>query len=194
MTGLEPRLDAIVKAYAAIEAALAQVVVGDPLVEGTQMGPIVHSEHLKMLQASLSSMLDLGAGALAPTPLPDGPGNWMAPTLVDGLDPASTRDEMFGPLAVVHDHRNDDDAVALANGTDYGLEAYVIGSDTDRAMAVARRIRAGEVKVNGTSPMNLHMMAPRPAFGLSGMHDEGTAETIRFFSGNRVAGIEAAFT
>ena len=178
----------------AIEAALARVRIGDPLADGTEMGPIVHSEHLTMLSSHLASMLDVGAGALAPTPLPDAPGNWMAPTLVEGLDPAVTRDEMFGPIAVVHEHRGDDEAVALANGTDYGLEAYVIGGDTDRAMGVARRIRAGEVKVNGTSPMNLHLMAPRPAFGLSGMHDEGTVETIQFFSGSRVAGIESAPT
>jgi phenylacetaldehyde dehydrogenase len=176
---------------AAVEASVSAVVVGDPLAPSSTMGPIVHSDHLAMLRARVASMSSAGGTVVAPTPLPDGPGNWMSPTLVLGLDPADTVEEVFGPVASVHTHRGDDDAVALANGTDYGLEAYVMGTDTERAMAVARRIRAGEVKVNGTSPMNLHLMGPRPAFGLSGLHDEGTVETIHFFGGNRVVGVEA---
>ena len=132
------------------------------------------------------------APLIAPAPLPDVAGNWLAPTLIDGLDPSQTVDEIFGPVATVHSFSTDVEAVALANGTEYGLEAYVLGADTERAMAVARRIRAGEVKVNGVSPMNLHLMAPRPAFGLSGLAEEGTAETIEFFSGNRVVGVEGS--
>jgi phenylacetaldehyde dehydrogenase len=46
------------------------------------------------------------------------------------------------------------------------------------------------VKVNGVLPMSLNLMAPRPAFGISGLHDEGTVETIHFFGGNRVVGVE----
>ena len=176
---------------AAVSAALAEVVIGDPLDPATQMGPIVHSEHLAMLQVAdrrdgVRRRSRHRAGGRCPTV----PGNWMSPTLIDGLDPAHTRDEIFGPVAMIHCFDDDDEAVELANGTEYGLEAYVLGSDTVRAMAVARRVRAGEVKVNGASPMNLHLMAPRPAFGLSGLAEEGTVETIEFFSGNRVVGIE----
>jgi len=83
--------------------------------------------------------------------------------------------------------------VALANGTDHGLEAYVFGDDTDAALAVARRIRAGEVKVNGSSIMSLHLFTPRPAWGLSGFSEEGTAETLRFFTNPRVVGVENGF-
>jgi len=176
----------------AITTALSQVRIGDPLDPTSQMGPMVHSEHLSMLQERLAGMVAAGGRPTAPTPLPQGPGNWMAPTLVDGLEPGTTRDEIFGPIASVHRYSTPDDAIDLANGTDYGLEAYVLGADTDRAMQVARRIRAGEVKVNGVSPMNLHLMAPRPAFGLSGMHDEGTVETIEFFAGHRVVGVEGS--
>jgi len=176
----------------AVTAALGQVVLGDPLDPATQMGPIVHSEHLSMLRGRIDALVAAGGTVIAPTPLPDAAGNWLAPTLIDGLDPSQTVDELFGPVATVHSFGTDVEAVALANGTDYGLEAYVLGADTERAMAVARRIRAGEVKVNGVSPMNLHLMAPRPAFGLSGLAEEGTAETIEFFSGNRVVGVEGS--
>jgi phenylacetaldehyde dehydrogenase len=62
----------------------------------------------------------------------------------------------------------------------------------DAAMAVARRIRAGGVKVNGVSPLSLHLMAPRPAWGLSGLGTEGTTETITFFTGEQVVGVEGS--
>jgi acyl-CoA reductase-like NAD-dependent aldehyde dehydrogenase len=176
----------------AIRASLAEVVIGDPLDERSQMGPMVHSEHLSMLRARVDELVEAGATVISPARLPEAPGNWMGPTLLDGLDPELTTDEIFGPVASVHRYSWPEDAIELANGTDYGLEAYVLGGDVDRAMQVARRIRAGEVKVNGASPMNLHLMAPRPAFGLSGMHDEGTVETIEFFAGNRVVGIEGS--
>ena len=93
-------------------------------------------------------------------------------------------------MATVHPVADVAEAVAVANGTPYGLEGYVVGSDADAAMAVARRIRAGGVKVNGVSPLSLHLMAPRPAWGLSGLGVEGTAETICCFTGEQVVGVE----
>ena len=60
-------------------------------------------------------------------------------------------------------------------------------------MALARRVRAGEVKVNGSTIMSLHLMTPRPAWGLSGLGEEGTVETIRIFTGARVVGVEGGF-
>jgi len=90
----------------------------------------------------------------------------------------------------VHTHGSDDEAVALANGTPFGLEGYVFGADEERALAVARRVRAGGVKVNGATVMSLHLFAPRPAWGLSGFAEEGTAETLRFFCGAQVVGVE----
>ena len=99
-------------------------------------------------------------------------------------------EEMFGPVATVHTYETEAEALALANGTPYGLEGYVVGTDTDRALALARRVRAGEVKVNGSTIMSLHLMSPRPAWGLSGLGEEGTVETIRIFTGARVVGVE----
>jgi len=176
----------------AIVAALAQVRVGDPLSPDTQMGPMVHSEHLAHLSDRIAAFAAQGGSAVSPTPLPDAPGNWMSPTLVTGLDPSATADEIFGPVAFVHAYDTVDQAIGLANGTDYGLEAYVVGTDTEAAMAVGRRVRAGGVKINGVTPMSLNLMAPRPAFGVSGLAEEGTAETIWFFAGNRVVGVESS--
>jgi len=173
----------------AIGASMEQVVIGDPLSAESMMGPIVHSDHLAMLQSTIAGMRSAGGQVHAWSQIPE-TGNYLAPTLVSGLDPSLTRDEIFGPVGSVHSYRDVDEAVAIANGTDYGLEAYVFGSDEAAALAAARRIRAGGVKVNGASPISLHLMAPRPAWGVSGLQIEGTTETIDFFCGTSVVGVE----
>lgn len=120
--------------------------------------------------------------------LPGG-GNYLEPTLLaDDL-----ADEVFGPVAGTVTYDSVEEAVRLANAVPYGLEGYVCGSDEELAISVAHRIRAGEVKVNGSSIMSLHLMTPRPAWGLSGLGEEGTTETLRFFTGARVVGVEGRF-
>lgn len=168
-------------------AALAQVRLGSSLDPESQMGPIVHSAHLTHLREQITA---LGGKPHSATALPALGGSFLAPTLITGAP--SSPHEVFGPVATVHPYVTMDEAVALANGTDYGLEGYVVGTDEDAAMAVARRIRAGGVKVNGVSPLSLHLMAPRPAWGLSGLGAEGTVETITFFTGEQVVGIEGS--
>jgi phenylacetaldehyde dehydrogenase len=111
---------------------------------------------------------------------------------VTDVPPEASLHEVFGPVATVHPVADVEEAVAVANGTPYGLEAYVVGSDTEAALAVGRRIRAGGVKVNGVSPLSLHLMAPRPAWGLSGLGAEGTQETITFFTNEQVVGVEGS--
>lgn len=137
---------------------------GDPADEATDYGPLIHSRHRA---AVVKARDDLG-GAVHKSGLSFLGGNFLAPALVTGADPARTRDEIFGPVAAVHDYTTVDEAIALANGTGHGLEGYVVGTDEEAALAVARQVRAGEVKVNGSSVMSLHLGTPRPAWGLSG--------------------------
>ena len=170
-------------------AALAEVRLGHSLDPEAQMGPIVHSGHLQHLRQRIDA---LGGTPHATTPLPDLGGHFLAPTLVTGVAPEESLHEVFGPVATVHPAADVEEAIALANGTPYGLEGYVVGTDTDAATAVARRIRAGGVKVNGVSPLSLHLMAPRPAWGLSGLGAEGTTETITFFTNEQVVGVEGS--
>lgn len=154
------------------------------------MGPMVHSGHLKKIRGQTDALLAKGGRAHSAGRLPVLGGNFIAPTLITGVTSADSQDEIFGPIGTVHSFTTDAEALALANGTRYGLEAYVFGKDEERAMALGREIRAGGVKVNGSSIMSLSLMAPRPAWGLSGMSEEGTAETFRFFCGTRVVGVE----
>lgn len=172
----------------AILDRLATLRTGDPAEPATDYGPLIHSGH----RAAVLRARD-GLGGIVHEAVLKGPGNFLAPALVIGADPARTTDEIFGPVAAVHGYTSVDEAVALANGTRYGLEGYVIGADETAALAVARRVRAGEVKVNGSSIMSLHLFTPRPAWGISGYSEEGTAETLRFFTNPRVVGVENGF-
>ncbi|MFF3228390.1 aldehyde dehydrogenase family protein [Nocardia suismassiliense] len=162
---------------------LAALRVGPPMDPLTEFGPLVHSKHVQQLWSSLDACGSRSFGAVPED------GNYFAPTLLDG----DLRDEVFGPVAGVTTYRRIEEAVALANAVPYGLEGYVCGADEQQALGVARQIRAGEVKVNGSSIMSLHLMTPRPAWGLSGLGEEGTAETLRFFTGARVVGVEGRF-
>jgi phenylacetaldehyde dehydrogenase len=173
-----------------IVAKLAGLRLGDSLSLETDLGPMVHAEHLALLQGRIAELVGLGGTAHAPATLPDLPGYFLSPTLVTGVSSADALHEIFGPVATVHTFSTDAEAVALANGTPYGLEGYVFGGDTDRAMAVARQVHAGGVKVNGSTVLSLDIMAPRPAWGLSGYAEEGTAETFQFFCNTRVVGVE----
>lgn len=176
----------------AVLERLDAVALGDPLSETTDMGPMVSAAHRDSLVARIRTFEALGGTARATTPIPPLGGPFLAPTLVTGLRPEDSPDEVFGPVATVHPYADEVEALAIANGTAYGLEAYVVGEDLDRASTLARGIRAGGVKVNGVSPMSLHLMAPRPAFGLSGLGVEGTVETITFFAGQQVVGVEGS--
>lgn len=173
-------------------ARLAALRAGAPLDPETDFGPLVHSGHRDRVAAARDALVGYGGTAHTRLDVP-ADGNFLSPTLVTGVDPVHTTHEIFGPVAAVHPYTTVDEAVALANGTPYGLEAYVCGADEDAALAVARRVRAGEVKVNGSSVMSLHLFTPRPAWGLSGFSEEGTAETLRFFTNPRVVGVEGGF-
>ncbi len=166
----------------------AQLRIGSSLDPDSEMGPLVARHHREHVQQQLERLRSLGGTAHQSSSLPDLGGWFMAPTLVTGLDPEQTLEEIFGPVATVHSFDTDEEAVMLANQTPFGLAAYVFGEE-ERAWTVARRVRAGIVKINAVSMLNLHPQAPRPAWGLSGLGDEGTRETFEFFRGTRVIGV-----
>ena len=171
-------------------AAMETIKIGDSLSFETQMGPMVHSRHLAKIQGQIAELISKGGTARGSARLPDLPGNFIAPTLVTGVAASDAQHEIFGPVGTVHTFATDAEAIALANGTPYGLEGYVFGADEERALRVARQVRTGGVKVNGATIMSLNLFAPRAAWGLSGQAIEGTAETFQFFCGTQVVGVE----
>jgi phenylacetaldehyde dehydrogenase len=172
---------------AAVHERLAALRLGDPLAEETAMGPLVSAPHLDSVRQQVRALLAAGGTAHHPTPLPPLPGHFLPPTLVTGVPVERATEEIFGPVATVHPVAGDDEALRAANAGPHGLAAYVYGQ-REHALAVGRRIRAGVVKINGADLLGLHPLAPRPAWGTSGLGEEGSRETIEFFRGLQVIG------
>ena len=170
-----------------VEAKLRALRIGNSMEDASQMGPLAHEAHRARVAEAVERYLALGAGLLRGGELPALGGWFFQPTIVTGLAPERTLEEVFGPVAAVHVFADDEEAVRLANQTPYGLAAYIFGAE-EHCWPVARQIRAGLVKINGAGLLGLNPMAPRPAWGLSGLGDEGTRETFEFFRGSRLIG------
>lgn len=170
---------------------LAAVRLGHAYATDTQMGPLANAAHHARVVQAVQDLQAKGGTAHASTPLPDLGGYFCAPTLITGVAADQTLEEIFGPVATVHPYTTEAEAIALANQTPYGLGGYVYGADEDHALVVARQLNTGGVKVNGVSLLELNVDAPRPAWGLSGLGEEGTLETFDVFCGKSVVGVAA---
>jgi aldehyde dehydrogenase (NAD+) len=149
------------------------VRVGDPKDPAAQMGPLISAAQRERVQAHVDGAVNDGAKLVTGGGRPAGldVGFYFEPTILSEVQPDSAiaQEEVFGPVLTVLRYRDDDDAVAIANNSRYGLSGAVWGGDVDRAVGVARRIRTGQVAVNGVGPGD----APFGGFKLSGLGREG---------------------
>jgi aldehyde dehydrogenase (NAD+) len=130
--------------------------VGDPAEEGGHIGPLVNKAQWDKVQALINKAIEEGATLEAGGPgLPEGfnKGFYIRPTLFSNVsnDMTIAREEIFGPVVTIIPYEDEEDAVRIANDTVYGLSS-VISGDPERAKAMAPKIRAGMVYVNGGSP------------------------------------------
>ena len=132
---------------------LRKVPVGDPTDPDVFMGPLISEAQRERVEGYVAQGLEEGGRLVVGGRRPDGAGFYFPPTLFADVDAESTlaQQEIFGPVLSLIPYDDDDDAIRIANGTDYGLAAYVWGADGDRALEVARRLRTGMVSVNGGS-------------------------------------------
>lgn len=140
------------EAIAAAREAAEQVTVGDPR-GNFAMGPVVSRAQFDKVQALIQTGIDEGATLVAGGPgRPEGltTGYYVKPTVFANVTPRMTiaREEIFGPVLAILGYTDIDQAVAIANDSDYGLAGYVAGADLAQARAVARRLRAGWVVIN----------------------------------------------
>ncbi len=138
-------------------AAARKVVVGDPAAEGTGIGPAVSEVQFDKIQRLIETGIDEGARLAVGGPgRPDGleRGYYVRPTVFSHVsnEMVVAREEIFGPVLVLIGYEDDDDAVRIANDTPYGLAGYVSAGDPERGRTVARRIRSGQVNLNGARP------------------------------------------
>jgi acyl-CoA reductase-like NAD-dependent aldehyde dehydrogenase len=135
-------------------AKLATVLkVGDPNDPATVVGPVISAAHRERIEGYVRTGRDEGAEVVAGGSRPDlARGYYVAPTLLADARPDMrvAQEEIFGPVIVAIPFDDDDEAVAIANGTPFGLYDYVFSADTGRAMRVSRRLRTGNVGINTT--------------------------------------------
>ncbi|CAH1651924.1 aldehyde dehydrogenase family protein [Chelatococcus asaccharovorans] len=141
------------EAFDAARAAIATIRLGDPLDPATTMGPLVNQRQFDRVQSLIQSGLDEGATLVA-----GGPGRpadlnrgyYVRPTVFGDVTPAMriAREEIFGPVLSILSFDTEDEAIAIANDTPFGLAGFVQSSDAARARKVANRIRAGRVYLN----------------------------------------------
>ncbi len=140
---------------AAIAKAVAdKTKVGDPKAADTNLGPVVNRVQWDKIQGLIKKGIDEGARVVAGgLGLPDGlnKGFYVRPTVFSHVtnDMTIAREEIFGPVLSIIGYKDEDEAVRIANDTPYGLAGYVSSGDIERARRVARRIRAGNVNLNG---------------------------------------------
>ena len=166
------RYDEIVERAAAAASAIA---VGDPHDPATIVGPLVAERQrarvLDYVDIARGEGARVAAGGGRPAHLPKG---WyVEPTILADVDNSMrvAREEIFGPVVVFMPHGGDDDAIATANDSDFGLAGGVWSGDDERALAVARRIRTGSVTVNGNP-------APFPYVPFGGVRMSGLGREL----------------
>jgi acyl-CoA reductase-like NAD-dependent aldehyde dehydrogenase len=144
--------------YDQVVGGLAQMAgvlkIGDPYEPGTVVGPVITDAHRQRVESYVGIGRDEGAEVVAGGTRPEKPdtGFYVAPTLLAGCrgDMRVVQEEIFGPVVVALPFDDEDEAIALANGTEFGLYDYVFSADTARAFRVSKRLRAGNVGINTT--------------------------------------------
>ncbi len=182
------------EAIEAAKAVAAKTTVGDPAAETTRIGPVVNETQFNKIQGLIQQGIDEGAELVAGGPgRPEGldHGYYVRPTVFANVsnDMVIAREEIFGPVLCILPYDDDDDAVNIANDTDYGLSGYVSG-DPQHARNIARRLRTGNVHINGAGP---DFNAPFGGYKKSGNGREWGIEGFEeFLETKAIMGFDAA--
>ena len=140
---------------AILKGAMEGFPVGDPWTPGNMQGPQISETQRQKVLGLIKSGIDSGARLVTGGGIPENlsRGYYVQPTLLADVDSDSqvAQEEIFGPVLTVTPYDTDDEAVAIANNTIYGLSGEVSSADVDRAFEVAKRMRTGNVTINGKS-------------------------------------------
>ncbi|HEX2388565.1 MAG TPA: aldehyde dehydrogenase family protein [Solirubrobacterales bacterium] len=170
--------DAVDDFMAALERTVRSMVVGDPLDEATQMGPLISASH----RQTVASFLDGEVPVAFRGEAPEGPGFWFPPTVLEPTtnDVRVSREEVFGPVAAVIPFAGEAEAVELANDTIYGLSGSIWSGDGGRALRVARALETGVVSINSNS--SVRVSTPFGGFKQSGVGRELGPDALEHYT------------
>ena len=162
--------------------AAKHLKVGDPLAPDTLVGPVISGAARDRIESFVKAGRDEGAEVVAGGTRPDiAPGYYVAPTLLAGCKQGMTpvQEEIFGPVVVALAFDDDDEGIALANSTPFGLYDYVFTGDNSKGMDAARQLRSGNVGIN-TAQRNHE--APFGGFKMSGVGRDGGSFGLHAYS------------
>jgi betaine-aldehyde dehydrogenase len=136
-----------------LNAMIDTMPIGDPRDEATQIGPLVSARQRERVEGYIASGIAEGARLVRGGKRPPGleKGWFVEPTVFTGVDPDATiaQEEIFGPVVSVIPYKTEDEAIAIANNSNYGLNGSVFTSDIERGLRVAGRMQTGTVELNG---------------------------------------------
>ncbi len=150
-----------------------ELKIGDPMDPETDMGPLSSKEQLDTLNRQVSRSLEMGAQVLMEGGPQEGKGYYYNPVVLNDInkDAPVLREETFGPVAPIITFKTDEEAIQLANNTEFGLGTSIWSAETERAMRMTRHIEAGNIAIN-----NLVASDPRLPFG--GMKKSGVGREL----------------
>jgi acyl-CoA reductase-like NAD-dependent aldehyde dehydrogenase len=165
-----------------LQIAAGRLKVGNPLEADTVLGPVISGAHRERVESYVRAGADEGGTIVAGGERPDiATGFYIAPTLISDCKAGMkvVQEEIFGPVVVVVPFDDEDEGIALANGTDFGLYDYVFTKDSARGMRVAKQLRSGNVGIN-TAQRNHE--APFGGFKKSGVGRDGGSFGLHAYS------------
>ena len=169
----EPVFEEFTRRFVAAARALPQ---GDPASDGTRIGPMARTRLRTELHNQVTRSLEMGAQLLLGGEIPDGPGSYYPATVLIDVTPDMpvAREETFGPVAPLIKARTADEAVRIANDSDFGLSSAVWGGDESQATRVAEMLETGGVFINGIS-------ASDPRVPIGGIKQSGYGRELSHF-------------
>jgi betaine-aldehyde dehydrogenase len=161
-----------------LEPAVKSLSVGDPLDEGTEMGPLISAEQ----REKVASYVDGDAPVAIRGSAPEGPGFWFPPTVLTPVsnDDRVAREEIFGPVAAVIPFEDEAEAVAIANDTIYGLSGSIWTRDGAKALRTARAIETGVLSINSNT--SVRVATPFGGFKQSGVGRELGPDAVEAYT------------